>query len=966
MSTKGADASGAVTPMRRQYLDLKARYPGAILFFRLGDFYETFDEDAETCASLLQITLTGREMGRGVRVPMAGVPAHAVQTYLARLVALGRSVALCEQISDSDAAVNRARLPRAMMTREVTRVVTPGTVVEPTMLDGRRNNYLLALVSAPPRGKPSTSLSAQREGSGEPSAASDRNVWGLAYADVSTGEFWCTQLDGPDADADVRREIARIDPTECVVPEAAREYDSDGRPSAEADVCDGRVKTPWDAWRFEVGTATDALKRRFGVATLAGYGLEGVPLATRAAGALVAYLERTHGARGPSLDGVATYSPEQFVRLDPFTRRNLEIDLPSRGSGPSLMGTIDETRTAVGSRLLRRWLGQPLADVREITARHDAVAGFVADGARRGTVRACLGSVADIERIANRAAQGGATPRELHALAKSLARATEIAIALGNEGSEAWTALTEAIDSCDEVQTLIARSIYLDESSEARDRTSVSTAVKGDLLGGERLIRPGYSDELDGLIAGAQDARRWIAQLEGAERDRTGITGLKVTYNRVFGYAIHVPTRFADRVPSEYVRRQTVADGERFVTPELKAKEDVVVEAAAAIEKAERAAYEGVLAEVASFGTRLRATATALATIDAIAGLAEVAVRRGYVRPIVDEGVGIEIRDGRHPVVEATLDTAVAYVPNDCVVQSDDRWALILTGPNMAGKSTYLRSVALIVIMAQAGSFVPASFARIGVVDRVFTRVGAHDDLAAGRSTFMVEMVEAAQILRHATRRSLVILDEIGRGTSTHDGLAIAQAVIEYLHYREDAEGTGGRPRTLFATHYHELASLETSLPGVLNARLDVLEEGSRVTFLHRVVPGAAGRSYGIHVARLAGMPRAVTDRAALLLDALESRTIATRPGPSNAGSQERSEGADDGSNGAEKADAARRRRVSGRAMREGVMQLTLFAPPTHPVAEALKALDIDGLTPREALSTLARLRAIVDDDSDA
>jgi DNA mismatch repair protein MutS len=962
MPTKRADASGAVTPMRRQYLDLKARHPGAILFFRLGDFYETFDEDAETCAALLQITLTGREMGRGVRVPMAGVPAHAVQGYLARLVAQGRSVAICEQVDAGGTGVARAGAPRSMMAREVTRVVTPGTVVEPTMLDGRRNNYLVAIVTATARGKVATRAEAQWAGVNKQPADLVRRVWGLAYADVSTGEFRCTQIDGPDADAEVRREIARIDPTECVLPHVSRDADGNEQSSAASDLCEGRVQTPWDAWRFEVGTATETLKRRFGVATLAGYGLDGLPWAVGAAGALVAYLDRTHGARGPSLDGVVTYSPERFVRLDPFTRRNLEIDPPLRRSDASLMSIIDETRTAVGSRLLRRWLGQPLADVREITTRHDAVATFVADGARRGTVRACLGSVADIERIASRASQGGATPRELHALARSLARASDIAEALGVGRREATAALGAEIDPCEDVQALIARAIHFESASESQSGSGASAPAKGDPLGAERRIRPGYSDELDGLIAGVQDARRWIARLEGVERERTGIAGLKVTYNRVFGYAIHVPTRFVDRVPTEYMRRQTVADGERFITVELKAKEGVVIEAAAAIERVERAAFDGVLAEVASQAARLRATAGALARIDVIAGLAEAAVRRGYVRPVVDESVGIEIRDGRHPVVEATLDGAHAYVPNECVVDADDRWAMILTGPNMAGKSTYLRSIALMVILAQTGSFVPASYARIGVVDRVFTRVGAHDELAAGRSTFMVEMVEAAQILRHATRRSLVILDEIGRGTSTHDGLAIAQAVIEYLQRRDDAGGEGGRPRTLFATHYHELAALEKSLPGVVNARLDVLEEGSRVTFLHRVVPGAAGRSYGIHVARLAGMPRAVTDRAALLLDALEEQSFATRTVPASLESDDRAERHADDPSPASGSVGRVARRHFGRAIRDEVMQLTLFAPPTHPVAEALQAIDLDGLTPREALNTLARLRAMVDE----
>jgi DNA mismatch repair protein MutS len=875
-----------------------------------------------------------------------------------------------------------------MMSREVTRVVTPGTVMEPAMLDGRRNNYVVAIVSSGSRPRlersPDATIPARLSLSVSGGAgAGGRQAWGLAYADISTGEFRATEFDGPDADEEVLREIARINPAECIVPVDLHHRADGEEESAEARLCGGRVRTPWDGWRFEAGAASEALKRRFGVATLAGYGLDGLAMATRAAGALVAFIDRTYGARSPTLDGIVSYRTSEYVRLDPFTRRNLELDAPSRGAGPSLLGTLDETRTAIGARLLRRWLGQPLADVRAISDRHDAVAALVADGGRRGTVRGHLGRVADVERIANRAAQGGATPRELHALRRSLAVAAEVAVSLRLSSGDAAVSLADGIDPCPDVQSLIERAIHPEDSGPLtadhgprepafRGLPHVGTGQptedglraserasrgKGDPLDAVRLIRRGYCDTLDGLVAGVQDARRWIASLEGVERERTGIPGLKVGYNRVFGYYIHVPTRFAGRVPPDYVRRQTLADGERYVTPELKAKEDVVVEAAAAIELAERAAYDGVLAEIAAKGERLRATGAALAEVDVVASLAEVAVRRGYVRPDIDESAGLDIRDGRHPVVEATLEGGAAYVPNDCAIDADDRWALILTGPNMAGKSTYLRSIALIVLMAQAGSFVPASFARIGVVDRVFTRVGAHDELAAGRSTFMVEMVEAAQILRLATRRSLVILDEIGRGTSTHDGLAIAQAVVEHLHHRDEVDATGGRPRTLFATHFHELASLEASLPGVANARLDVLEEGSRVTFLHRVVPGATGRSYGIHVARLAGMPRAVTDRAALLLDAVE--TV-----PRLMGRPDLSVGMTPASLGASAPPGSSRptlERVNGVSTGDGVMQLTLFAPPSHPVAEAIRALDLDGLTPREALNTLARLRAMVD-----
>ena len=952
--------------MRRQYLTLKSQHPDAILFFRLGDFYETFDQDAETCARVLQITLTAREIGRGQRVPMAGVPAHAVQGYLARMVQAGFKVAVCEQVGDTEAAGSGAR---AMMTREVTRVVTAGTVIEPSMLDGRRNNYLVSVVA-------SSAIDGRNVKRGTPDEGARALSWGLAYADITTGEFGCAQLDGDDG-AEAGREIARLDPAECIIPAVGRfSRVDDEAPTVEAIACAERRISFLEPLQFDLATARASLHRVLAVASLVGFGCEDRPMAIRAAGALVAYLEQTHRSRLPLLDGLVTYDPSVYLRLDPYSRRNRDLDddgsTGARGSGPArvtLARVLDEARTPVGSRLLRRWLGQPLCDAQLIVRRHDAVEGFVRDAARREMVRTVLGNVSDIERLAGRASQRLASPRDLIAIRSSLIASAEIArtpasgTISGTVADLAIGSVIMEIDACEDIVDLIGRAVQVEEpSTGARSRSgpgvSLDDVVGGktarslQTVGGERIIQRGYSDELDELIAESQSSRNWIARLEGAERDRTGIRTLRVGFNRVFGYYLHVPNSYRGPVPDGYTRRQTLADGERFTTPELNEHEAKVLSAAEAIDALQRRLFDAIQDTVAAETSRLRATANALATIDALSTFATVAVKRGYVRPEIDETGGLELLGARHPVVEVAVSDSASggYVPNDCVLDAAGGWMTILTGPNMAGKSTYLRSVALIVLMAQAGSFVPATVARIGLVDRIFTRVGAHDDLVAGRSTFMVEMVEAAQILRHATPRSLVVLDELGRGTSTHDGLAIAQAVAEYLHGTAES---GGRPRTLFATHYHELADLDQSLDGVANARMDVLEKGDRVVFLHRVVSGAAGRSYGIHVARLAGMPKRVTERATELLAHLETR--ATRP----SGTSMDDFSGVGGASGGASLGRRRSRTVTGDVIKVGAMQLTMFAPEVDIVRGALDQIDVDTLTPLEALNELSRLKRL-------
>jgi DNA mismatch repair protein MutS len=974
-----------LTPMRRQYLALKRRHPDAILFFRLGDFYETFDDDAQLTARVLHLTLTSREVGKGQRVPMAGVPYHAADAYIARLIAAGYKVAVCEQL-DTPATVKAAG--KSMMTRDVVRVVTPGTVVEPRMLDARRNNYLCALVADY---GPSGTLH-----------------YGLAHADVTTGEFAIAELAGPEAATELARELERLNPAECLVP--AMGAPGTAEPSLEEQALAGRNLTRLEAWRFELGTAQETLCRLFGVTSLAGFGCAERPLATRAAGALAAYVEATNRPLLALFDGLRAYDPGAFVRLDGFTRRNLELDEPpgTRAAGPprramegtarpTLLSVIDACRTSMGSRLLRRWLGQPLRDLEALRVRHDVVEALAGDGVRRARLRELLGRMADVERLTNRVRQGSAQPRDLLALRASLLAAGEIRnLAAGGEEGIARSAvpakgalerLLAQVDPSDDVADLIGRAVYdASEAAPAGKRAALGTWED------ERLIRTGYSAELDELVRSSSEARRWIAGLEAAERERTGIKSLKVGFNKVFGYYIQISHAYKGAVPPHYIRRQTLADGERYMTQELKEYENLVLRAQERIGELERELFTDLQRQVAGQASRLLATAAALAELDVLAGFAEVAAQRGYVRPELDAGLEIEIVGGRHPVVEAALEAATvqvgqpsAFVPNDCRLSAGGEQIVILTGPNMAGKSTYLRSVALIVLLAQVGSFVPAQRARIGLVDRIFTRVGAQDDLAAGQSTFMVEMVETASILRHATERSLVVLDEIGRGTSTYDGVAIAQAVVEYLHGAAGSRWAEAGPRTLFATHYHELADLAQRLPRVRNYRMDVLEEGGQVVFLHRVVPGSADRSYGIHVAKLAGVPRDVTRRAEEVLAGLEAQRTsangmpvvedATRsparggppgrtappagmPAPEDAGRLPEPPAAD---GAAAAAVPAHRHAANGAASAPTptgagkAVQLALF-PELHPVLEELRRIDILTMTPLEALNRLAEL----------
>lgn len=868
-----------VTPLRRQYLEIKKLYQDCILFFRLGDFYETFDEDAEIAARELDLVLTGRAFSKTERAPMAGVPHHALESYVSRLIERGYHVAICEQTSEPDG--------RGLVDREVLRVITPGTVIEPELLTEDKPNYLMAIL---PIGSPE---------SGQWSRA------GVAYVEISTGEFAATQLEGDNAAVLVLEELARLSPREVLMPESWVQRG--------VSLPNGVHLTSVADWRFEHATAEQALTQHFRVRTLDGYGLREMPFAVAAAGAVLLYLQTTHKSQLSQLASIRAYSTASFMVLDQFTRRNLELTetIRSRKTQGSLLGVLDRTVTAMGARLLHSWINQPLLDLSRLNARLDAVEALTADEALRVELRAVLKGIADIERLTNRLLIGRAGPRDLLGLRASLDAVPQIKALVGE--IPALSALVERMDACEDVHALIGRAVS--------EETPATLTVPG-------VIRPGYSPELDEVLHNTRDAREWIANLEPTERRRTGIATLKVGYNKVFGYYIEITNAHRDKIPEDYIRKQTLVNAERYITPELKEYETLVLNAEEQILAIERRLFEELCAELGTHARRLLQTARAVAHLDVFLSLADVAVREGYVRPLLTEDDVLEIRSGRHPVVEKLLPGGVRYVPNDTRFDAQAR-IHIITGPNMSGKSTYIRQVAIITLMAQIGSFVPADEALIGLVDRIFARIGAQDEIHAGQSTFMVEMVETARLLSGSTKRSLLILDEVGRGTSTYDGLAIARAVIEYIHNNPRLNC-----RTLFATHYHELTELPMILPRTENHNVAVSEDGENIVFLHKVVPGGADQSYGVHVAQLAGMPRAVVERARQLLEHLEQQ-----------GSDFRLPGANDGG-------------PKTRKQRDGQpAQLSFFDAPANPALEALRSLEVDSLSPLEALTKLYELK---------
>jgi DNA mismatch repair protein MutS len=861
-------APSGPTPARRQYLQIKARYPEAIVLFRLGDFYETFEEDAKIVAHECDIVLTSRPIGRGKRVPLAGVPYHAVDSYIATLINAGHKVAIVDQVGSEP--VN------GVVPREVTRVVTPGTIVEPALLEEKRNNYLGAVCV-------------------------DGERAGIAYADITTGEFATTEIESREVWRAVHEELTRVQLAELLVPEAQQE-----QLDVEIQV------TPYEAWHFDVENARRVLHEQFGVASLEGFGCEGKPLAIGAAGAVVYYLQETQRAALNQLGTLATYSTSEYMTLDPATRRNLELTQTIREgrSRGSLLGILDATSTAMGGRMLRQWINQPLLDLGRLNERLDMVEALQQDTALRTQVRDLLKGLNDMERLIGRVVQRIAGPRDLVGIRNTLEAVPALRLALAPQEAPlpALAGLVSELAPCSETAELIADAIV--------DDAPATIATGG-------AIRPGFSVEMDELIGSVTKAKAWIANLEREARRETGIKSLKVGFNKVFGYYIEVTKANLDAVPESYIRKQTLVNSERYITPELKEYEALILNAEERMQEIETRLFREVCDRVAAAAAALLRTARALARLDVVCALAEVAVHGRYVRPRLTDDGDLDIAAGRHPVVERTM-RQEPFTPNDTHFSEDER-LLIITGPNMSGKSTYIRQVALITLMAQIGSFVPADEASIGLVDRIFTRIGAQDEISAGQSTFMVEMVEAAYILNHATSKSLIVLDEIGRGTSTYDGISIAWAMVEYIHNHPRLGS-----KTLFATHYHELTDLSEVLPHVHNYNVAVAEEGDRVVFLHHIVPGGADKSYGIHVAQLAGMPRPVIHRAEQILEQLER-------------------------------DAARS--PSQAPPRAEMLQLSLFGTAS-PALEALQSLDVNSLTPIEALTRLYELQRMAADEA--
>ncbi len=847
-----------MTPLRQQYLRIKQKYPEAIVFFRLGDFYETFDQDAKVASKELEIVLTSREMGKGKRVPMAGIPFHALDNYLAKLINKGYKVAICEQLSEPKA--------KGLVERDVIRVVTPGTVVEPELLEGKANNYLAAIVA-------------------------EGEEVGIAYVDITTSEFATTQVHHQRATS----ELERLRPSEILLPRGS-DFAESSLPSPV---------TPLDEQCFELETARQLLLDHFGASSLEGYGCAHLPLAIKAAAAILHYLEQTQKGALGQLTRLSTYSTESFMILDPQTRRNLELFQTFRlGTTGSLLSVIDLTKTAMGGRLLKRWLGQPLLDITLLDKRLDAVEWFQSRVGRRTEAIALLSRIADLERLINRIRSGIATPREVVSLRRSLELVSQVRRVIEDEAEPSpldW--LLAELKPCPDVVALISQAIAEEPPQSL----------------GDGVIKEGFSADLDQIRVASKDAKKYLANLERQERESTGIKSLKVGYNKVFGYYIEVSKPHLSRVPDHYIRKQTLVGAERFFTPELKEYESLILNAQERIAELEGTIFRQVCHQVGAAAERILEVASALAQIDVFSSLGEAAARYGYVRAKLTNDDAIVISGGRHPVVEQTIFDE-PFVPNDTYLCNKDAQMVILTGPNMSGKSTYLRQVALIVLLAQIGSFVPADSASIGLVDRIFTRVGAQDELAMGRSTFMVEMEETANILNHATPRSLVILDEIGRGTSTYDGISIAQAVAEYIHNHPRLGA-----KTLFATHYHELVDLASFLPRVKNFNFAVAEEGGRVVFLRKILPGGTDKSYGIHVAQLAGLPRSVIHRAREVLVELEG-------------------------------DRERKGKPKGKRPRREPQQLPLFSPAS-PILEELSSLEVDSMTPLEALNKLYELK---------
>ncbi|MAT14648.1 MAG: DNA mismatch repair protein MutS [Planctomyces sp.] len=874
-ANKTSPAPKKLTPMMERYLEVKREHPGSLLLFRMGDFYELFYEDAEIAARVLGLTLTSRDKGTANPIPMAGFPYHALQNYLQKLIQSGHRAAICDQVEDPKEA-------KGLVRREVTQIVTPGTLTDENLLDPRRNNFLCAI-------------------------ALDKKVAGLSWLDLSTGRFFVTEVENEF----LNDELARLQPAECLICEG-----TDSRPELVGLIEGDIPVTKRAPWCFVPDECYGLLLSHFDVQTLEGFDLdeERNALGIVAAGALLEYVQETQKRAIPHILRLEPYRRGNSLLIDETTRRSLELTQKMRDGSrnETLLSVIDETVSPMGARLLSEWLSNPLMEIPRIVKRHDAVEEFVQNTVLAREVRDELKQTYDLQRLTARIATGRANPRDLNFLARTLAVLPKVKAKLAERSSELLQELEANLDLCADVRADIDALIVDEPPLLVTD-------------GG--MIRDGVNEQLDEFRELARGGKQWLAKYQAEESERIGIPNLKIGFNKVFGYYLEVTAAHKNKVPDDYVRKQTLKNQERYITPQLKEYEDKVLRAEERAVDLEQQMFQELRDRVAQECTRLQNTADILAQIDVLAALSIVAVAQGYCRPEMCEDPILDIREGRHPVLDK-IQPSGEFVPNDTRLGGQSGLIQLITGPNMAGKSTYIRQVALISILAQMGSFVPASEARIGIADRVFARVGASDELGKGQSTFMVEMTETARILNSATPRSLVILDEIGRGTSTYDGISLAWAVTEYLH-------DVCHSRTLFATHYHELTELPERLKQTTNWNVAVREEEDQIIFLHKIVEGSADKSYGIHVARLAGIPPQVVARSQVILDTLEADHV---------GGQ-------------------KKQKIPARPTRTAArQQMSLFTPEPHPLIDKIKELDLDGMTPRAALDELYRLRKELDD----
>jgi len=843
-----------LTPIRKQYLQIKNQYPNVIIFFRLGDFYETFDHDAEITSRELDIVLTSRNVAKGQRVPMAGIPFHAANNYISRLINKGYHVAICEQIGEQPT--------KGLFKRKVVRVITPGAILDSELIKNEKNNYLVCVYSDP-------------------------TGFGISFMDISTGEWMVTQFSDTDSKNKILAELSRISPTEVLLPESLQDFSSDSY-----------FITRLPDWKYEQGRCEQLLLNHLNVASLEGFGLKNKHMAVSAAGCILDYIYENEPSAKPLLNSPKFYLTNEFMLLDEQTRRNLELSdsLRSNATKASLLNVIDKTVTPMGKRLIGNWINQPLIDIKSISKRHDAVEFFVNNGIKRTEAQELLKKFSDIDRIINRVISMHTNPRELVSLKNSFRNLPDLPNIINPMQFNDISSSDSSFYDC-KAEYILLDGALIDDPPANLQHTGI--------------FRKGYSSDLDHIIKSSSNSREWIANLEKREKARTGIKTLKVGYNKVFGYYIEISRSYLEKIPPEYIRKQTLLNGERFITPELKDYETLVLNAEEQIKEIEQRLFDELCQKLASSADQILNVSKLIAELDVLLAFAQIAVENRYIRPVMYEDTHLIIRDGRHPVVEITQPN-ISFIPNDAIFD-DDKKIHVVTGPNMSGKSTYLRQIALIVLLAQIGSFVPADYAEIGIVDRIFTRIGAQDEISAGQSTFMVEMIETANILNNATIRSLLILDEIGRGTSTYDGLSMAWAILENIHNNPKINS-----RTLFATHFHELTQMAEIFPRISNFSVAVSEIDGKIIFLHKIIEGGADRSYGIHVAQLAGIPPSVIKRAYELLNKFESENgntnILVKP--------------------------------------TKTMQIPLFKTD-HPLIKELTGLDLNSLSPLEALNKL-------------